>query len=110
MQNIFAGMEESTTKPAGIRRNRQDICRLLKQFEKAGGGVKEFCDTHNIGRSTFRKWQTRYKSKRQPQPASKGFAQIDIIAAGHSAVLFAEVNGIKIYQPVSAVYLKALMR
>jgi hypothetical protein len=101
-------MEQITDKPRRIRRNSNEILKLLDEFEKGQSSVKEFCLMHKIGKATFHKWQSRYKSKPdQPKPA--GFADVQIIAPALKGSLFAEVNGIKIYQPVSASYLKELL-
>ena len=83
---------------------------LLDEFAKAGIGVQEFCDRHTIGKSTFHKWQNRYRNNVNQQKAHAAFADIHILApAEHTATLFAEVNGIKIYRTVSAAYLKELL-
>jgi hypothetical protein len=60
---------------------------------------------HNIGKATFHKWQSRYKSKTGKQAEAAGFATLQVSS---SIALFAEVKGIKIYQPVNAAYLKEL--
>ena len=95
------------------RRNKQAILQLLEEFSKSGMGVKSFCNRYSIGRSTFHKWQSRYNHKREARglvTAGPGFAAIDVInAAGQSSMLFAEVKGIKLYQPVTAAYLKELL-
>lgn len=97
-------MEQNIIKRRVKRRNRAEIQLLLEAFAKAGQSVQSFCYAHNIGRSTFHKWQSRYS-------ISKAFADIEIVGGGvqHGTTLFAEVKGIRIYQPVSAAYLKALL-
>lgn len=103
-------MDENIAKPKSKRRSRQEIMSLLDEFTKAGISVEEFCTGHCIGKSTFHKWQSRYNSK-QDQIGSQAFTDIEIISAGiqHCATLFAEVKGIKIYQAVTAAYLKELL-
>ncbi len=103
-------MEQIISQPLRIRRKSPQIQNLLKEFEKSDVSVKQFCRTHNIGKATFYKWQSRYKIKTTKQDTCGRFASIQIIpSASHSqATLFAEVNGIKIYQPVVAAYLKEL--
>src|SRR5215471_11210780 len=102
-------MDQSIVKPTCIRRNLQHIMMLPDEFAKAGISVEEFCARHNIGKSTFHKWQSRYRNNADRQRASAGFADIHIIRYGeHTAALFAEVNGIKLYRPVAAAYLKEL--
>lgn len=107
-------MEQTSIRSPRIRRSNQQILDLLCDYEKGGVSVKEFCSIHNISTGTFYKWQSRYKSKREQdsKPAAQaGFANLTIIpSAGHvNTSLFAEVNGIKIYQRVDASYLKALL-
>ena len=96
-------MEQITNKRSRIRRSNQEILNLLNEFEKNQVSVKEFCLMHNIGKATFHKWQTRYTTKAE-RPS--GFASLQIIPS--AASLFAEVKGIKIYQPVAASYLNEL--
>lgn len=94
-----------------MRRSNSEIINLLNEFEKTGVSVKEFCITHSIGKATFHKWQSRYKSKPDKQRKRAGFARLHIVpSALHTQPpLFAEVNGIKIYQPVRASYLKEFL-
>jgi hypothetical protein len=103
-------MEQITLKPRAKRRNVAEIKLLLEDFARSGMTVQSFCNQHNIGQSTFHKWQSRYKG-RQTQTASKAFADIEIVSGEAQALpaLFAEVKGIRIYQRVSAAYLKALL-
>ena len=103
-------MDQSLIKPGVKRRNSQDIKVLLEEFAKGGLSVEAFCNKHNIGKSTFHKWQTRYKNKEVQPGSCAGFADIHIVVPGeHTAALFAEVNGIKLYRPVTAAYLKELL-
>ena len=97
-------MEQIISHPRRVRRSAEEIIHLLTEFEKANVSVKEFCATHNISRASFHKWQSRYKSK---EPIA-GFVPLQIASLIAPAVLFAEVKGIKIYQPVTAAYLKEL--
>ncbi|NJO24655.1 MAG: transposase [Bacteroidia bacterium] len=104
----FAFMEQIANKPARRRRSTHEILGLLDEFEKGGVSVKEFCIRHNISKAAFHKWQSRHKSNTDEQP---GFADLHIIpqVANIHAALFAEVKGVRIYQPVSVSYLKELM-
>jgi hypothetical protein len=101
-------MDQSIIKPKVKRRNSRDIKVLLEEFAKAGISIEAFCNKYNIGKSTFRKWQNRYKHK-EAQPGSSAFADIRIIGTEQSTALFAEVKGIKLYRPVTAAYLKELL-
>lgn len=101
-------MDQNTNdKPFRTRRNRAEIMNLLGKFEKTNVSVKEFCTMHHISKAAFHKWQNRYKRKTETRT---GFAalQINPSIANTAAALFAEVKGIKLYQPVAASYLKEL--
>jgi hypothetical protein len=101
-------MEPITNKTTRRRRSTHEILELLNEFEKRAVSVKEFCIMYNISKAAFHKWQSRHKSNADEQ---SGFADLHIIppATNTHAALFAEVKGVKIYQPVSASYLKELM-
>jgi hypothetical protein len=103
-------MEQIMNKSPRQRRSQEAIRNLLNEFENAGVSVNEFCNTHRISRAAFYKWQSRHKSKKQGnRPA--GFANLHIIpSTSPMHALFAEVKGIKIYQPVSAAYLNELLQ
>lgn len=90
------------------RRNSKQIQDLLKVFAKGDVTVQQFCSTYNISKGTFHKWQSRYKIKTTKLDVPGSFARIQINPSAVQAPLFAEVNGIKIYQPVAAAYLKEL--
>lgn len=99
-------MEQTIDNPVRSRRSRAEIMNLLDEFRKSNESVKAFCTKHHVSKASFHKWQSRYRSK----PALPGFAAIQITpsVANTSAALFAEIKGIKIYQPVVASYLKEL--
>jgi len=65
---------------------------------------------HSISNATFHKWQNKYRNKTVEGIGPTGFAhlQISSSSANTDASLFAEVKGIRIYQPVAASYLKEL--
>ena len=99
-------MEQPTiTQPA--RRTRKQIQQLLAEFSASDVSVKEFCAARAIKAACFRKWQTRYKDRATRKTRQPGFAEVKIIPTSMEA-LFAEVKGIRIYQPVAASYLKEL--
>lgn len=99
------------TKTNRARRTGEDISVLLEEFDRTKPEVNEFCNRHNISRATFYKWQSRYKRKHQKPSGKAGFARLQVSSAhvNASASLFADVNGIKIYQRVDAAYLKGLL-
>lgn len=104
-------MEQLEQKVSGGRRSRQaEFTSLLKEFEKSKGvTVKAFCSLHNIGEGAFYSFRKRYYQKKTKPEKPAGFIRIKPTDGnGQPGVLFAEVRGIKLYQPVSADYLKTL--
>ena len=92
------------------RRSKQQIQDLLSEFNTSTGTVKEFCKLHNISAGKFHKWKSRYKAASGNKSKRSGFAKLDVMDASLLApALFAEVKGIRIYQPVSASFLKELL-
>lgn len=85
-------------------RTRQERLQLLAEYEQGTQSIKSFCASHNIPTATFHNWKKNYTDfNKEPS----GFASIEVTSA--STGLFAEVGRIKIYQPVSAAYLKELL-
>jgi len=103
-------METIVTKPARIVRSEEEIFNLLDEYEKSDVSVKEFCEIYDIVEATFYNWKNKYRSKPEKQNEQAGFAALEITPSPVSmdTALFAEVRGIKIYQPVPASYLKEL--
>jgi hypothetical protein len=104
-------MDQGANKIPRLRRSKIQIEELLKEFEKGNANVAEFCGLHSISKAAFHKWQSRYRRK-ETNPKPGGFAKLKMATpdAGVPGVLFAEVHGIKLYQPVAASYLKELCR
>jgi transposase-like protein len=92
--------------PMRKRRSQDEILELLQQFNNSGLTIKAFCTEQSLHPITFSKWRSRYKNNSK----SAAFAtfQIDDSISNHPA-LFAEIKGIRIYQPVSASFLKELL-
>lgn len=89
------------------RRTRSQIESLLAAFSQSNMTVKQFCQAHCIDTGTFHKWQARDKLRVLPKAESAGFASV--VVESRSPGLFAEVKGIRLYQPVSALFLKELL-
>jgi hypothetical protein len=86
------------------RRTAKEIRGLLELFDSSAMSAKQFCITNGISETVFYKWRGRYRAVEQ----KNDFIPLRVEASGlHS--LFAEVNGIRIYQPVSASFLKELL-
>jgi hypothetical protein len=72
--------------------------------------VKDFCSLHQISEGSFYSARKRHRSAGTLKEKSSGFISIGRPAIKEPiGVLFAEVNGIKLYQAVPADYLKALI-
>ncbi len=104
-------VEESQSRRRRTARSSDEIKKLLEAFEQTGANAREFCRAHNIGVSTLQKWKSRYGRKEETPAVQDGFIplQISSAAAAHTEGLFAEVNGIRLYRPVAASYLKELL-
>lgn len=103
-------MEVDVAKPSGVQRSKEEIISLLEECRKSGKSVKEFAKINGIHEATYYNWRNKYLGK-QLKEKRAGFAKLKInpTQATHTSVLFAEVKGIKIYQTVSASYLKELL-
>jgi Transposase. len=100
---------EQLVKVPRQRRTNQQILQLLNEFNKSGMKVIDFCKEKDIHVGNFHKWKSRYKSVTASSNKKQAFAKLDVIGSASSASLFAEVNGIRLYQPVSASFLKELL-
>ena len=87
------------------RRTSAEIKQLLEDFKQSGTDANEFCKVHGITEGVFYKWRSRYGEK----AASKQNGFVSLQAPSNEHGLFAEVKGIRIYQAVSAAYLKELL-
>ena len=98
-------MEAISTGKGSQYRSRSVILGLLKEQQESGISVRSFCAARSIAEGSFYGWKKRY-GREGTVVNDKDFARIQVVAAPGG--LFAEVNGIKLYQPVSAAYLKEL--
>jgi hypothetical protein len=101
-------MEQSTVTKTRTRRTQQQIGDLLAEFDKGNFTVKEFCRLKGVSYGNFHKWKSRLKNVGSAPNNSAGFARLLVHSASDSS-LFAEVKGIRLFQPVSAAYLKELL-
>lgn len=103
---------EQSTQSKRPQRNFQEISQLLEEFKTSGDRTQEFCDKHGIAKGTFYTWKKRFK-KKALKAAPSGFVKVSVSktmpGSGPGPVLFAEVKGIRLYQEVSAAFLKALL-
>ena len=103
-------MEQTTSNQSSLRRTKAQMLKLLSEYNKDHGlTVKAFCELHKISEGSFYYARSHYRSAVAPQAQPSGFIAITRPVIKETAgVLFAEVNGIKLYQPVAADYLKSL--
>jgi len=104
-------METISVKKVRIFRGEETILNILSDYRKSNLSVKAFCQDNNLGSATFHNWKKKYSNTVRKPDVQPGFATLQINPSGPGAdpALFAEVNGIKIYQPVTAAYLKELL-
>ena len=99
-------MEQEQIKRA--RRTSVEIINLLEEFSHCGMSAKEFCKLHSISEAGFYKWRSRQLNA---STAKKNdfviLQQSSEVKTG--SILFAEVKGIRLYQAVTASYLKELL-
>lgn len=99
-------MEQEQTRRT--RRTAAEIRNLLESFSQSGMASKDFCMLHNISEVLFSKWRSRYANPSNRKDNNFVLVQ-GTSALPNSSLLFAEVKGIKIYQAVTASYLKELI-
>jgi len=98
-------MEEKLAPKVRRFRGKGEILRLLQEYSKSGQTIKNFCALRNISPGTFHRWKHE-NSETDPTSDPVGFAPLQILP---EPGLFAAVGAIRIYQPVSAAYLKELV-
>jgi hypothetical protein len=104
-------MEQINSNQPISRRNKIQMLELLNEYDRNPGmTVKAFCSLHQISEGSFYSARKRHRSSATSKQKSSGFISIGRQAFKESTgALFAEVNGIKLYQAVPADYLKALV-
>ena len=102
-------MEQTESNSIKIKRSRQEIAQLLKEYDKSQGmTAKDFCQKHQISEGAFYSARKRQRSKKD-EPQKSGFIALQPPAGKERpGVLFAEVKGIRLYQAVPVEYLKTL--
>ena len=100
---------QSTTR---VTRTKEDMFGLIAKHDSSTATVKEFCQLHDLPQGTFYYWQKKYHLENDEPGTPSGFVQLQVedrLPVGSQQGLFAEVRGIKLYQAVSAAYLKELL-
>ena len=101
-------MEEIQQQTKRSRRTAVEIKQLLGDFKQSGLTALEFSQSIGITEGAFQKLRSRHGEKTACE--QKGFIHLQSRSiTGSESGLFAEVDGIRIYQPVSAQYLKELL-
>lgn len=98
----------TVSKEIQTRRSSSEILSILQQYKQSNQTVRAFCETQNLNTGTFNTWKKRYRFQVASPSNSNGFMELQVNSTS-PAQLFAEVNGIRIYQPVSADFLKSLI-
>lgn len=89
-------------------RSKAVILDLLKAHQQSGLSIQAFCVERNIATGNFHRWKKQYSLDAIAASTIAGFSSLQIKQAPGDR-LFAEVKGIRFYQPVSAAYLKELV-
>ena len=93
-----------------VFRSKETILNILPEYKKSKLCIIKFCIENNIASATFHTWKKKYSGRSVKPVKQAGFAALEITAPRASAEsLFDAVNGIKIYQWVTAAYLKELL-
>jgi hypothetical protein len=104
-------MEQTNGNQSTSRRTKIQMLELLSDYdENPGMTVKDFCRLHQITEGSFYSARKRHRCAGISKQKPSGFISIGRPTFKEPiGVLFAEVNGIKLYQAVPADYLKALV-
>ena len=83
---------------------------ILDRYSNTTGiSIKRFCKQNHISDSAFYSWRKKYIPRADKfKKKASGFLPISVSQTPASSHLFAEVGGIRIYQPVGPEYLKSL--
>jgi hypothetical protein len=90
--------------------SREDqMFALISAQATSGESIKGYCERHGISQGNWFYWKKKYQRQYQDKG---GFAVVEItdaIEVDSNGDIFAEYKGIKLFQPVSATYLKELI-
>lgn len=85
---------------------------IVNNYPCSGKTVSQYCAAHKIKGKTFYYWLRKYRNTEVPvlnKPTILPVNIDSIAVGGECQPLFAELLGIKIYQPVPAEYLLTLI-
>lgn len=106
---------EKRRKSKGSQYSHEKILSMLLEYAKQDDlTVVDFCKLHKIHKSTFYNWRKLYANKNIVPGKPNSFLPVEVTTPSYPAIsftptLFAEVNGIRLYQFVPADYLKTLL-
>jgi len=101
-------METFPSVKVRVFRGKEKMFSALDEYEKSNLSIKAFCLENNIAPATFHYWKKKYNAGTVNQHKQSGFTALHVTTPSPAAI-FAEVNGMKIYQWVDPAYLKALL-
>jgi hypothetical protein len=104
--SVQKSMENSSPVKRRLFRSKSAIPELLQQQHQSGLSIQSFCMQHSIPSGSFHNWKKKFGTD-EAISTEPSFTTLQIKPPA-SQQLFAEVKGIKLYQPVSAGYLKEL--
>ncbi len=93
----------------------QEMFALIAMQKASAMSVRDFCMHHGLSRPSYYYWQKRYRASQQAgHEEPDGFTLLkkereSLLSQSHPGSLFAEYKGIKIYQQVSACFLRELI-
>jgi hypothetical protein len=90
----------------------QEMFSLIAERESSELTAKAFCELHGIPQGTYYYWHKKYHAHQallNRDQSSFTVLQITADTDQKADGLFAEFKGMKIYQPVSASFLKELI-
>jgi hypothetical protein len=104
-------MEAISAKKVRVFRGKETILNILNDYKKSNLSIKAFCQDNKLASATFHNWKKKYSNTLRKPDVQPGFATLQITPSAPivAPALFAEVKGIKIFQPVTAAYLKELL-
>lgn len=104
-------MDQLNDKKITSRHNKTQMLEMLDEYDKTKGmTIKDFCKLRQINEGAFYSARKRHRARGSAKKQSSGFIAITSPALKEpGGCLFAEVNGIRLYQAVPAEYLKSLV-
>jgi hypothetical protein len=103
-------METLSSKKICVFRGKESILRILDEYKKSGLSIKAFCLQNKINPASFHNWKKKYCGGLVNPAKRTGFAAVQItVPPAVAEPLFVSVKEIKIYQWVTAAYLKELL-